>query len=203
MAQHGKLDQANNSPNYVAAQFNKVANTGNQTTLFGNTTADAFVTGKTVAVVGVDDNEVRANSGMGIAHSGWHIKTTGSGGRAGRIHYECLVAGGITSDASDDALLPDYILRIITQPEDAEVEDGANATFTVVAASQPTGATLTYTWQFANGTALTANASYAGVNTASLTVVGNSTISSNSYKVVVQATGATNVTSTNASITVA
>lgn len=39
---------------------------------------------------------------------GWCIRTEGSGGRAGRVSYECLVALGETANAetSDDAVLP-------------------------------------------------------------------------------------------------
>lgn len=44
----------------------------------------------------------------GVAHAGWVIRTEGSGGRAGRVQYETLVAmGTITSDGSDDTVLPD------------------------------------------------------------------------------------------------
>lgn len=49
---------------------------------------------------GVDDVESATNPE--IAHTGWNLKTTGSGGRSGRVHYECLVAGGIT-DGDQDA----------------------------------------------------------------------------------------------------
>ena len=41
-------------------------------------------------------------------HAGWVKRTVGTGGRAGRIQYETLVAmSSITSDASDDAEFPD------------------------------------------------------------------------------------------------
>jgi len=44
----------------------------------------------------------------GIAHAGWVVRKEGTGGRAGRVQYETLVAmGSMTGDASDDALLPD------------------------------------------------------------------------------------------------
>jgi hypothetical protein len=56
----------------------------------------------------------------GIPHAGWVLRTEGSGGRAGRVQYEVLVAMGslgsneakygtapTTLDASDDAVLPD------------------------------------------------------------------------------------------------
>ena len=56
----------------------------------------------------------------GAAHAGWVLRTEGTGGRAGRVQYEVLVAMGslgaqtsaygtaaTTSDASDDLVLPD------------------------------------------------------------------------------------------------
>lgn len=45
----------------------------------------------------------------GAAHTGWVLRTVGSGGRAGRVQYETLVAfgGNFSNDATDDAILPD------------------------------------------------------------------------------------------------
>ena len=45
----------------------------------------------------------------GAAHTGWVMRTVGTGGRAGRVQYETLVAfgGNFSTDASDDAILPD------------------------------------------------------------------------------------------------
>jgi hypothetical protein len=56
----------------------------------------------------------------GVAHAGWVLRTEGSGGRAGRVQYETLVAMGslgaqtaafgtpaLVADASDDSILPD------------------------------------------------------------------------------------------------
>jgi hypothetical protein len=45
----------------------------------------------------------------GAAHTGWVMRTVGTGGRAGRVQYETLVAfgGNFSDDASDDAILPD------------------------------------------------------------------------------------------------
>ena len=37
--------------------------------------------------------------GSNVAHTGWQKVTVGTGGRAGRVHYETLVAGKITGDA--------------------------------------------------------------------------------------------------------
>lgn len=44
---------------------------------------------------------VLSYTGKAVAHTGWNIRTVGSGGRAGRIQYETLVAGGITTDGED------------------------------------------------------------------------------------------------------
>lgn len=42
------------------------------------------------------------------ASAGWNVRTAGTGGRAGRVQYECIVAmRNIASDASDDSILPD------------------------------------------------------------------------------------------------
>jgi hypothetical protein len=44
----------------------------------------------------------------GVAHAGWVIRTEGTGGRAGRVQHETLVAmSSITGDGSDDNPLPD------------------------------------------------------------------------------------------------
>ena len=46
--------------------------------------------------------------GPSATHAGWVLRTVGTGGRAGRIQYETLVAmGSMSSDASDDTVLPD------------------------------------------------------------------------------------------------
>jgi hypothetical protein len=49
-----------------------------------------------------------SSGGMSATHAGWVIRTVGTGGRAGRVQTETLVAmGSMTSDASDDTVLPD------------------------------------------------------------------------------------------------
>ena len=51
---------------------------------------------------------VGGGKNKGVAHAGWVVRTEGSGGRAGRVQYETLVAmGSIGSDGSDDTVLPD------------------------------------------------------------------------------------------------
>lgn len=65
------------------------------------------ITGETATAVAVL-SEVGYTKGA--AHAGWVLRTVGTGGRAGRVQYETLVAFGANfsgSDASDDATLPD------------------------------------------------------------------------------------------------
>lgn len=48
------------------------------------------------------------SGGTQVTHSGWVRRTVGTGGRAGRIFYETLVAGGsITGDQADDVQFHD------------------------------------------------------------------------------------------------
>ena len=48
------------------------------------------------------------SGGKAVAHAGWVVRKEGTGGRAGRVQYETLVAmGSMTGDASDDNILPD------------------------------------------------------------------------------------------------
>ena len=50
---------------------------------------------------GADADEVADNPG--IAHTGWVLKKTGTGGRSGRVQYETLVAlSNMTSAADQD-----------------------------------------------------------------------------------------------------
>ena len=69
----------------------------------GTTAGGATIQGETatgyVAVGGGENKGVTA---------GWNLRTAGTGGRAGRVQNECLVAmRSISSDASDDTILPD------------------------------------------------------------------------------------------------
>lgn len=51
---------------------------------------------------------INGGANKGIAHAGWVVRTEGTGGRAGRVQYETLVAmSSISDDASDDTVLPE------------------------------------------------------------------------------------------------
>jgi hypothetical protein len=204
MAQWGKNDAASNSVLWAPTSVKLAPNTANRDALFGNTTADAVITGVTVGQYGIDDNEVAAGGGK-VSHTGWILQTTGSGGRAGRIMTEVLVAGGInTVPDAEDTSYPDYTLRITTQPlaNTANTTAGQNATFRVVGASTPAGATLGYAWTYANGVTLATGANV-GITTTANLVVNSAVVTVNTaFKVTISATGAANVVSSNATLTI-
>lgn len=211
MANWGNTDDAANSVLWATTQAKLTPNTVNQTNLFGNTTADAFITGQTMGQFGVSGGEAQAlreGANTKVAHAGWVLRTVGSGGRAGRVQNETLVAmKTITSDATDDAVIPDYKLRITTQPANASGNSTNNdiVTFTVAGASRPTGATLTYKWQVWGGSSfgdITDAGAYSNSATATLSVLANTASNGEIYRVQVGATGAANVVSGNAVITI-
>lgn len=72
-----------------------------------NLTATVSETGHTLT--GVTATAVATvGGGQGVQHAGWVRRTTGTGGRAGRVQFETLVAmGTIAGDQADDSELPD------------------------------------------------------------------------------------------------
>lgn len=59
-------------------------------------------------LTGVTATAVAQLGSEGITHAGWVKKTVGTGGRAGRVFYETLVASStISGDAADDLEMPD------------------------------------------------------------------------------------------------
>ena len=63
--------------------------------LFNNATANNLITGVTMGLFNYKDSETT----VAMAHAGWNLKTTGSGGRAGRVVHETLVALSNSADA--------------------------------------------------------------------------------------------------------
>lgn len=199
MAQWGLTDNANNSPIWSATQLGKDNTRAQANVLFGNTTANAYALAATIGSYGVSAQEVQANNAGKTA--GWSIRTELTNGR---VRYETLVATkNISGDAGDDAVLPDYTISILTQPSNqtANSTDNEQATFTVVAATIPAGGTIGYQWTYANGDALGVSG-YADDTTDSLVVDANTVSNGESYKVELSVTGAANVVSSNATITI-
>lgn len=209
--QWGKNDNAANSVNWGVAAFRKTPDSTNTALLFGNTTAGIIQSGAAVGQFGVSAGELKATRANtdGVsrpAHSGWVIRKEGTGGRAGRVTYEVLVPmKGITGDG-EDAVFPDYTVVISTQPSDSSLGTGNAISFSVVAASVPTGATLSYQWQIDGGVGTWANLSngglYANTTEATLNIANNATLSGNVVRVLVTAPQAANAISQNATITV-
>jgi hypothetical protein len=80
-----------------------ISGTGNNAQYFELATAVA-----TIQATAVADQGYGAGSGIAATHAGWVRRTVGTGGRAGRVFTETLVAmGSMSSDASDDTVLPD------------------------------------------------------------------------------------------------
>jgi hypothetical protein len=197
----GNKDNAANSDIAATIQVNQATTPGNRANLYGNVTMSAITTNLAIGQFAVDTNEVRANPR--IPHSGWVLRKEGTGLRAGRVTYEVLVAtGSIATDGSDDTNFPDFTLRITTQPTSAN--GAGNVNLTVAAASTPTGATLSYTWQRNAGAGWISVPNTAGVyfNNTSPTLVANAAVANaNTFRVLVSAAGANTVTSANAAVT--
>jgi len=94
-----------NGTSYFAVSANstglKLASTIGGTAI--NITAGLNETGHTLTGQTATAVPVISSANKGIAHSGWNLRTVGSGGRAGRVHYETLVAMGSMLNATADA----------------------------------------------------------------------------------------------------
>lgn len=226
MPSWGNKDAAANTPLWAVAAVNRQPTSANTAALFENTTQDYWETelddgsfrnaGKAVGVFGVDANEADVDSKG--AHTGWVLRTVGSGGRAGRVQEEVLVAmSSMTTDGNDDPVYPDVKLSITSQPSGntASLGSANGATFRVTAAitTGNTAAPLTYQWQVNNNTGGTwvnvtngvpANTSYSGGTSANLVVTPtDTTVDNYVLRAIVTATGTgVSATSANAKIDV-
>jgi hypothetical protein len=203
----GNKDNAANSDIAALMQVNKKMTSANQTSLYNNVTANAFVRNEIVGQFAVDTNEMRAANqeprGSHPQHSGWVLRREGTGLRAGRVTYETLVAtGSIATDGTDDTQFPDYALTITTQPTSNTFNVAQNITFTVAATSTPPGATLSYFWQLNNGGwANVGNTAGQYFNNTSPTFTANNqTANGNVFRVLITTVGGNTVTSSNATI---
>jgi hypothetical protein len=208
MAQWGKTDVASNSVIWAPSLLKTTANSTTAEALFGNTTANAFVNGITVGVYGVSTAEALSERSRKDAPvtAGWNLRIGGSGGRAGRVSYETLVAmRSIVSDAADDAILEDATITINTQPvaDSANSSAGEQGTFNIAAVSVPSNVSLTFQWQGnSSGSFLALTGSgISGESTTTLTLNAN-TVTQQHIRCVITATGADTVTSSSVLFTV-
>jgi hypothetical protein len=223
MSSWGKYDNAANTPlwavnaSIVKNNPTKAAPTrANVTLLYANTTSGAYIAGETVGLFGVDAQEANANKK--VAHAGWVLKTTGTGGRAGRVQQETLVALSSMNGTDGDGQIYANVSISLAGPSAASVLASGSyantATFTVTPTlSGNTSATLTYAWQTNNATGTRgwttptdiANIHFTGVTTATLGVKpANTANTTDVFRVVVTAADQGVVaTSSNATITIA
>lgn len=228
MSSWGNNDNAANAPYWAvnstivnAADAKSVAaapTAANVALLYGNTTADVYTTGETIGLFGVDAQEADV-AGNGVVHTGWVLKTTGSGGRAGRVQQEVLVALSEMKGPDGDAQQYPNVSITLTTSGNASVaantSNANSAVFTVTPAlTGNTSATLTYQWEtnnssgslgwtnVANGTP--SNTTYTGGTTATLSVFPYSGGANNYvYRVTVTAADqGVSATSSNNRITV-
>lgn len=207
-------DDVANSATFVLNQYHQSLTTANQTALYQNTTANVIIAGETVGQFGIDFNEMhamRANTGGARpAHAGWVVRTTGTGGRAGRVQHEVLVAmGSMLNNGAGGVytpLYPDAFIQILTQPSSSNLNVNSAVTFTVSArlgGAHPTGdqapqqipvpvsssATITYAWQVDQGNGAWINVAQTGVYTGNITptlsISNNTLLNGNTYRVVI------------------
>lgn len=204
MSLWGNKDNAANSAIFATMQVNEGTTTANQALLFGNTTSGAFVTGATIGQFGVDTTETAATDG--VTHAGWVLRTEGSGGRAGRVFHEVLVAMGSMSDDAEDVVYPDYKITIRTQPASSNLVSGNSVNLSVTAITRPSGGSLTYKWQVDGGPGSQTFANvadggiYTGNTTTTLQISDNTDLDGNVYRVIVSVVGGASVNSANATV---
>jgi hypothetical protein len=168
-----------------------------------NTSYDALV-------YGADTNETQAvgNTRYSLTHAGWVGVTTYMCDGELRVKTETLVAmSSIEADASDDSVLPDARIVILTQPSNVAIGTTGTANFSVVVQTIPSSATPTYQWQeSSDGTTfsdLSNDATYSGVTSAGLAVTNtDASLDDYQYRVVVSVTGGESVTSNAAVMTI-
>lgn len=226
MSSWGNYDNAANAPywavnstivNEPAAVTKYAAPTeANVALLYANTTANVYTAGETIGLFAVDAQEAAVNGK--VAHAGWVLKTTGQGGRAGRVQQETLVALSQVKTDGDQQVYANVTITL-TGPSATSVVANASyansAVFTVTPTLKgDTSATLTYQWQVndANGTigwtnvanGTPANTNYTGGTTATLSVKpADTTATTYRYRAIVTAAGqGVSATSANATITV-
>jgi len=96
MSSWTNVDEAAGAPLWAVEAIRKEKSNANRTDLFNDSTANNFISGVTIGLFNFKDSETQSGA---VAHVGWNLKTTGSGGRASRVQYECLVALTNSQDA--------------------------------------------------------------------------------------------------------
>ena len=163
MSSWGNNDNAANAPYWAVNStiFNTPGVEGaaaaptaaNVALLYGNTTFNVYTTNATVGIFGVDAQESLATHAQ---HTGWTLRTVGSGGRAGRVQNEVLVALSNMYGDGDAQVYANVTISLSALANNSVVSGAANsntASFTVTPTLVGnTASNLTYQWQVNNGT---------------------------------------------------
>lgn len=146
------------------------------------------------------------------------LTDAGTFARATKLYNRVAIVNGVkvpwnySDSASDGAVqvtevetgVADPLITITAQPQDLEVDEGDPASFSVTA-TVTQGATLTYAWQVsADGDTWSAATGgvYTGGTTTTLAISDATGLDGNLYRVTVSATGADDVVSREAELTV-
>ena len=196
-------DANTRAPKFAVAGGLGVALNGDA--LYANTTVGEFVDNLAVGVFAVDSVEMIQPEAAASkpAHTGWILRTAGTGGRAGRIQTEVIVAGGIgaeTGDTNDDTVYVDRTITISVQPQDDDSATGSSVEFSVTAAASPT-TTLTYLWQVSTDSGANWSSASGTNNATTYTIADNTGLDGNQYRVRISADGATTIFSSAATLT--
>lgn len=98
MAQWSNQDATSNCVLWAPTSVKLPANTTNRDNLFGNTTVDAFITGQTVGVFGVDVTEMGVSNGS-VVQTTITFAGSGYGANAAVTVTEPAVGSGFTANA--------------------------------------------------------------------------------------------------------
>lgn len=154
-------------------------------------------------VFGVDVNEATING----QDPGWVrvIEYTDQHGNLRDKRSVLVAMKSITGDAADDAVYPDSIITILTQPANSIANTGDAVFFTVVSTVDPAG-TINFRWQESDGTSafvdLTNTGVYSNTSTTTLNISDNTGLDDYVYRVQLSADGVSaNTVSANATIT--
>ena len=104
MSSWSNTDTGGSAPLWAIARVQKAPTAANMHSggsgasgkLFQNATEDNLIDGVTIGLFNFKDGETQSGK---IAHTGWNLKTTGTGGRASRIQFETLVSLANSKDS--------------------------------------------------------------------------------------------------------
>ena len=168
----------------------------------------------TVVFVDATEADLAENKARGVTGPGWWNFHTYTQSGVTRTKAECLAVisnpeANSAESQSDDAIAADRGITIDNQPQAASVTAPAAASFVVAASLRgAAGGTATFQWAvstdsgttFAN---ITDGGVYSGATTSTLAISDSTGLDGYQYRVVVSATGAGDVTSDAATLTVA